>query len=168
MAGEKKASASQAKNRNMMIVAVIIIAALLVGIAVLGLPGASSDARMAQSDSYWNGDARPFAILTHTMASGGNGELVLKNMDPTGTYTINGVRLLIDEFAVSGSLGVSAGAGVPVAPGSTQTVSVPIYRISRNAKSGDMYSYNVVINYTSPNGMVSQEIGAKPIVGRYE
>lgn len=166
MAGEKKASESQAKNRNLMIVAAILIAAFLVGIDVFVSLGASSNARIAQSNSYWTGEARPFAILTHTMASGGNGELVLENMDSTGTYTINKIEMSINDIVVSGEMDTSIGAGAPVAPGATQKISISHF--PSNAKSGDMYSYNVVINYTSPSGMVSQQIGAKPIVGRYE
>ena len=166
MADERKASASQAKNRNLLIAAVILVAAFLVGIAVFGPLGESSDARMAQSDSYWKGEARPFAILEHTMTSGGNGELVLENMDSTGTYTINKIKMSINDIVVSGEMSTSIGAGAPVAPGATQKISISHF--PSNAKSGDMYSYNVVINYTSPSGMVSQQIGAKPIVGRYE
>jgi hypothetical protein len=59
----------QGATEYLVLLAVVLIIAL-VSIALLGFfPGLAGDARKTQSDSYWRGEAKPFAILELSLAS---------------------------------------------------------------------------------------------------
>ena len=42
-----------------------------------------------------------------------------------------------------------------------------VTNISGSGGAGSVYEFDVTINYTSPNGLTSKQIGGKPFVGKY-
>jgi len=144
----------QGATEYLVLLAVVLIIAL-VSIALLGFfPGLASDAKITQSQSYWRGEARPFAIIEHAV-SGTTGTFVLQNVDASGSLAMN--------------LGVGGGyntTSVTFAPGEIRTISVGSVVPSAGA-AGTMYDLNVTINYTSPNGIAMKQFGGKNIIGKY-
>lgn len=71
----------QGATEYLVLLAVVLIVAM-VAIALLGFfPGLAGDAKIAQSDAYWRGTARPFAILEHSLATDNNITLVVQNTE---------------------------------------------------------------------------------------
>jgi len=136
----------------------------LVAVALLGFfPGLATDAKMTQSASYWKGEARPFVIIEASLGnSSTGGALLLQNIDASGTYTINGVTL-------SNSLGAIVNTtNLTVGPGATQRVNfASTSAVKGTSASGSVYELDVSINYTSPNGIVSRQVGSKPLIGKF-
>ena len=146
----------QGATEYLVLLAVVLIIAL-VSIALLGFfPGMASDAKITQSQSYWRGEARPFAILEHAVTTGGAASIVIQNVDAAGTMTID-------------SLGVGAGSNgtdVSFAPGEVKTVNVASV-VAAGQTSGNVYDLNVTITYNSPSLTGLKQYGAKNIMGKY-
>ena len=145
----------QGATEYLVLLAVVLIIAL-VSIALLGFfPGLAADARITQSQAYWRGEARPFAILDNTFNSTGAGALVIQNNDASGTFTIT-------------ALGVANGSasGMPqsFAPGETKTVAITG---AQTGSAGGVYDLNVTVTYTTPNGVTSKQYGAKNLIGKF-
>jgi len=143
----------QGATEYLVLLAVVLIVAL-VSVALLGFfPGMASDARIAQSSSYWRGQARPFAILDNSITAAGVGTFILQNMEANGPYTIT-------------SLGVSNGSNstnTSFAAGETKTMSIN----GLPGTSGSVYDLNVTITYTTPNSVTSKQYGTKNLINRY-
>ncbi|HIH18981.1 TPA: hypothetical protein HA225_03310 [Candidatus Micrarchaeota archaeon] len=145
----------QGATEYLVLLAVVLIIAL-VSIALLGFfPGLASDARITQSNSYWRGEARPFAILEHSVTSGGVMTLIMQNNDATGSIGMTNISI------GAGSNGTST---ITFAPGESRTVTVS--GVASSPASGSVYDLQVNITYTTPNGIAGKQYGAKNVVGK--
>ncbi|MFA5183499.1 MAG: hypothetical protein WC405_19475, partial [Syntrophales bacterium] len=125
--------------------------------ALLGFfPGMASDAKITQSQSYWRGEARPFAILEHAVSTAGVASVVMQNVDASGTMTIRGVSI--------GNNTTTSGLSTSFAPGEVKTVTVGAVG---TGTSGNVYDLNVTITYDSPSLTGLKQYGAKNIMGKY-
>lgn len=150
----------QGATEYLVLLAVVLIIAL-VSIALLGFfPGLASDAKITQSNSYWTGDARPFHITEHAYTSDGTLQLILQNVESTGTVTLSALN-----FTFSNGTGYSYTTATSFAPGETKNIS--IIAVMPVGTAGTIYELSVNMTYTSPNGLVNKQFGAKPIVGKY-
>ncbi len=150
----------QGATEYLVLLAVVLIIAL-VSIALLGFfPSLAIDARITQSNLYWRGEARPFAITDYTFSStGGNGTLILQNNDASGA-------IRIDNLSIATCGGIST--TYTVASGDTRMLNVSSCP-SANLVAGSVYDYNVTISYTTNNGngITTKQIGTKGLVGKY-
>jgi hypothetical protein len=136
------------------LLAVVLIIAL-VAIMLLGyFPGMATDAKITQSNSYWRGEAMPFAITEHNINTTGYGTFLLQNMEANGPYTIT----LLEVGSYNNSTNVSFAAG---------EAKTLIIRSMGNNSNGQVYDLNVTISYVSPSGQTSKQYGSKNIVGKY-
>ena len=146
----------QGATEYLVLLAVVLIVAL-VSVALLGFfPGMAADARITQSQSYWRGQARPFAILDNS-CSGIVCVLVLQNMEANGPYTISASGLAVGACTANAS-------SAAFAAGETKTISVGT---CTNGTSGAIYDLGVNITYTTPNSVSSKQYGTKNMIGRY-
>jgi len=145
----------QGATEYLVLLAVVLIVAL-VSVALLGFfPGMASDARIAQSQSYWRGQARPFAILESSITAAGVGTFVLENMEANGPYTITSLAM---------SNGTPNTTSTSFAAGETKTMNM----VGVGGTSGAIYDLNVTIAYTTPNGITGvKEYGTKNLIGKF-
>ena len=145
----------QGATEYLVLLAVVLIIAL-VSIALLGFfPGLASDARITQSNSYWRGEARPFAILEHAIVgTTGAGSFVLQNLDASGT-------IVMTNFTVGNT---SYTTPVSFAPGETRTVSTTA---GNSGAAGQVYDLVVTIAYNSSNGVITKQYGSKNVIGKF-
>ena len=138
-----------------MLAAILIIA--LVALALLGFfPGLSSDAKVSQSASYWRSEAKPIAILEHSVGSAsGNLTLILQNVDASGTVRITGINVSNATYNSS---------TIKIGPGEIRTVIIG--GVETDA-AGTIYDFPINISYISPYGIPSKQYGLKSIVGKY-
>ena len=147
----------QGATEYLVLLAVVLIVAL-VSVALLGFfPGMASDARITQSQSYWRGQARPFAIIENSM-TGTTGTLVIQNMEANGPYTITASGLGVGIAACTNTTAFTFGAG------QTQTITLASCTAGT---SGAVYDLGVNISYTTPNGVTSKEYGTKKMIVKY-
>lgn len=150
----------QGATEYLVLLAVVLIIAL-VSIALLGFfPGLASDAKITQSNSYWQGDARPFHVIEHAYSAGGTLSLILQNVEATGTYTLTAINI-----SFTNTTGYSYTTATSFAPGETKNIS--IIGVLPVGTSGSLYELNVNLSYTSPNSLSGKFVGSKPIIGRY-
>ena len=152
----------QGATEYLVLLAVVLIIAL-VSIALLGFfPGLASDAKITQSQSYWNGEASPFRIIESSVsASGGTAQIVLQNVQASGTYVLGNISL-------TGTNGSQSAVSPIMSFGSGETKNITISGGQAIAgTSGSIYDFAVVIKYTSSNGINSTQTGAKNLVGKY-
>jgi len=151
----------QGATEYLVLLAVVLIVAL-VSVALLGFfPGMASDARIAQSQSYWRGQARPFAILESSMANtAGTGTLVIQNVEANGPYTITANGLAVGIPACTNA---TAG-GYAFAAGETKTITLSGCTAGT---AGAVYDLQVNISYTTPNSVSSKQYGTKNLIGKY-
>jgi len=152
----------QGATEYLVLLAVVLIIAL-VSIALLSFfPGLASDAKITQSASYWQGEARPFAIIEHSLTTSGTLTLVLQNKEASGTLSLTNITL-------SGA-GISGGSMSPssatFAPGESRTITISNITLS-SASAGTIYEINLNISYTTPNSISAKQYGAKPIMGKF-
>lgn len=148
-------SKGQGATEYLVLLAVVLIIAL-VSIALLGFfTGLASDARITQSNSYWRGEARPFAILEHSFTST-TGKLIIQNNDASGSYS-----------GLSAAVGNCSNSSSPTSlgPGETGTVTYST-TCGQPTTAGSVYDLNVTFNYTTPNGIAGKQYGSKNIVGK--
>ena len=151
----------QGATEYLVLLAVVLIIAL-VSIALLGFfPGLASDAKITQSASYWQGEARPFRILegAHTGADG-KLILVLQNVESTGTFTLTAINL---TYANGSGYGYTT--ALSFAPGETKNIS--IIGVLGTGTVGSIYELGVNMTYTTPNSLTARQFGSKPLVGKY-
>ena len=143
----------QGATEYLVLLAVVLIVAL-VSVALLGFfPGMASDARMTQSQSYWKGQARPFAIVESSITAAGAGTFVIQNMEAIGPYVITGITI--------GN--ASNSTNVTFAAGETKRH----YAGNNTGTANALYDLNVSINYTTPYGVASKQYGTKNLIGKY-
>ena len=146
--------AGQGATEYLVLLAVVLIIAL-VSIALLGFfPGLATDARITQSASYWKGEARPFAILEHSVSSSGTAQMVLQNVDASGLITLESISVGADTYS----------PGVSFGPGETKVLDVPTVAAGT---AGSVYEFPINLTYTTSSGLSQTQFGSKPIVGKY-
>lgn len=144
----------QGATEYLVLLAVVLIIAL-VAIMLLGyFPGMATDAKITQSNAYWRGEARPFAITETTINSTGHGNFVLQNMEANGPFVIT--LFQVGSYNNSSSTSFSSGEG--------KTLIIP--DMGSNT-GGSVYDLNVTISYTTPSGAAAKQYGTKNIVGKY-
>jgi hypothetical protein len=145
----------QGATEYLVLLAVVLIIALA-SIALLGFfPGMASDARITQSTSYWRGEARPFAILEHTITGAtGNATIILQNKDALGTS-------IITNLSVGNGTNTTS---TTFAPGESRAINI---RYGPTGTAGTIYDLSVNITYTTPGGVLTKQFGAKNLVGKY-
>jgi hypothetical protein len=147
----------QGATEYLVLLAVVLIIAL-VSIALLGFfPGLASDAKITQSNSYWRGDARPFAIIEHSI-SNGTVTLVMQSNEGAGVLRLTNVT--VGDVSYEGS-------ATAFAPGDTRTITISNYSDSTGMTSGSVYDASVVIRYTTANNVNMTQYGAKTLVGKF-
>jgi hypothetical protein len=156
----------QGATEYLVLLAVVLIIAL-VSIALLGFfPGLAGDARRTQSDSYWRGDARPFAIMEHS-ASGGALSVVIQNIDSdqrTMTGFIAGVgvgNVSPNFFPIAGI--VFAGGEKKAINSLNITLALPG---SVTCTPAATYDLNITFTYSSPDISGQKQIGGKNLIGK--
>ncbi len=151
----------QGATEYLVLLAVVLIIAL-VSIALLGFfPGLATDARITQSNSYWRGDARPFAILEVAVTTGGMATLVLQNNEAQGTMTMTNISIGTG-YNQSGTGGLGT-TGLLFAPGEQHRVTVNV----SGGAPGTSYDLPVNISYTSGNRVSATQYGVKNLIGKY-
>lgn len=150
----------QGATEYLVLLAVVLIVAM-VAIALLGFfPGLAGDAKKTQSDAYWRGEARPFAILEHAQ-SGTDLTLVLQNVEAD--------QRVINNISISGQgvSGVDSFSSVSpyFSAGERKTTTVDF---GQNCTSGSTYEYWVNISFNNSDNSISnqRQIGAKTLVGK--
>ena len=145
----------QGATEYLVLLAVVLIVAL-VSVALLGFfPGMASDARITQSQAYWRGQAKPFAILDASIASGASGTFSIQNMEAnsntmTGLYVGN----------CSNATSITFGAG------EIKTINAGTNCGAGTA--GGIYDYSVTINYTTSGGITgAKQYGTKNLIGKF-
>jgi len=144
----------QGATEYLVLLAVVLIIAL-VAIMLLGyFPGMATDAKITQSNAYWRGEARPFAITETNINSSGHGSFVLQNMEADGPFVIT--LLQVGSYNNSSNTTFSAGE--------SKTIIIP--NMGSNT-GGSIYDLNVVVSYTTPSRAETKQYGTKNIVGKY-
>ena len=145
----------QGATEYLVLLAVVLIVAL-VSVALLGFfPGMAADARISQSQSYWRGQARPFAILDISINTT-NATLSVQNMEANGPYTVSTNGILINGLGTTTSTAFAAG----------ETKTMNVVGAFTACTSGSVYDYNVTITYTTPNSVTSKQYGTKNLIGK--
>lgn len=148
----------QGATEYLVLLAVVLIIAL-VSIALLGFfPGLATDAKITQSNSYWRGEARPFAILEHSISSG-TVTLVIQNTEGAGMLRLTNITL--DHTATP------VGLPITLAPGETQNVQLANFTDGTSMNPGSVYDEKVNFYYNTSNGVPNTQYGVKGIVGKY-
>jgi hypothetical protein len=155
------AAKGQGATEYLLLLAIVLVVAM-VAIALLGyFPGMSSDAKLAESDAYWQGDARPFGILEHSLDQNGTLYLIVQNMD-TEQKNIDSIFAEGSSFfGVSGPRGTSAW----LSGGEKKTYRVKLW--DGACMAGNVYELNVNITYANAQGdIIKTQFGNKKLAGR--
>lgn len=146
----------QGATEYLVLLAVVLMIAL-VSLALLGFfPGMAGDAKKSESDTYWK-SARPFGILSHTIASGtGIGSLTIQN---------NGIDMLTITTIDIATCPYSGGS-VTLNAGEKRTIS-PAVVCTSPGSSGAVYEFSTNITYNTPNLSGLKQLGTKSLVGKY-
>ena len=158
----------QGATEYLVLLAVVLIVAM-VAIALLGFfPGLAGDAKIAQSDSYWRGTSRPFAILEHSMAStGSNITIVVQNVDADQReitqISMAGSGLSGMANSTSASSDLYSSSKRFFSSGEKKTLHVDL---GSSCTSGN--SYELYVNFTYNTGSINalKQYGEKTLVGR--
>ena len=110
------------------------------------------------SNSYWRGEARPFAVIDHQIGTTGAGTLILQNVDASGILTITAINNSNTTGTALSSTSVTFGSG------ETKNISITG---APTGTSGSVYDFGIVITYNSPNINGMKQYGAKNLIGKY-
>ena len=145
----------QGATEYLVLLAVVLIVAL-VSVALLGFfPGMASDARITQSQAYWRGQAKPFAILDASIQSGGNGTFSVQNMEANSNTMTN--------FAIGGCTNTTS-----MAFGAGEIKTITAGTNCGAGTAGGIYDWNVTITYTTSGGIANaKQYGTKNLIGKF-
>lgn len=154
---------------------VLLAVVLIVAMVALGLlsyfPGLAGDAKISQSNAYWQGEARPFEVTGAQQVSTGNFTMVVQNADADthlltaisisgGAVNGNYTPTVQEEYFTAGesrvfSIPITVG-GNPVGPGNPACAP------------GQGYDYYINFTYTSSDGTIGNEMqfGVKTLSGK--
>lgn len=154
----------QGATEYLVLLAVVLIVAM-VAIVLLGFfPGLAVDAKISQSDSYWRGSIRPFAVLQHAMPSS-TGVLTLVIQNKEGSQRVL-KRIDVSGSGLTGSLNVSnvSAQSSYFSAGEQRTFQI---NMSGNCTRGNSYEFDLSFDYEDSKGLLQQvQIGEKPLVGK--
>jgi hypothetical protein len=152
----------QGATEYLVLLAVVLIIAL-VSIALLGFfPGMATDAKITQSNSYWRGDAVPFAIVENAIVASGtsaNATLVLQSNEAGNVLTVRNITLGGDNMAWSDMPYSFAAGESHKFVGNFTPDDIP--------RQGMIYDFTVGIAYSNSDGMNKTQFGNKNLVGKY-
>ena len=151
----------QGATEYLVLLAVVLIVALVAMALLNFFPDLSTYAKISQSDSYWRGVSRPFAITESAQSSSSaNLIMVVENKDAE--------QRILTTIQVSGT-GVATNYTVTgnnryFSAGEKRTFTIPL---STNCTAGSVYEYKISFNYTNADGTISKvQIGDKPLMGK--
>jgi hypothetical protein len=154
----------QGATEYLVLLAVVLIIAL-VSIALLGFfPGLAGDARKTQSDSYWRGEARPFAILEHSGTTGVL-NLVIQNVEPEQRTIASITAGSAGATTITAPTGVFAG-GEKKSTTTMTTVPAGGFITAPACTAGSTYDLVITIAYSSPDLGSQTEVGVKNLIGK--
>ena len=144
----------QGATEYLVLLAVVLIVAL-VSVALLGFfPGMASDARITQSQAYWRGQAKPFAILDASIIQGGVGTFSVQNME-ANSNTLTNLTVGTCYNITSNAFGAGEVKTIPTATCNAGT-------------AGGIYDLAVTITYTTSSGITgAKQYGTKNLIGKY-
>jgi len=144
----------QAAMEYLVLLAIILVVALI-GIVILGgFAEGGGNAMETSSKAYWSGSAIPFGIeqwaqINDTLY------ITLVNKRPE--------RYILRSISLSGDV-KTLGVGWTVGPNARKNISISgLTQCDRAAY--DYFSYDMIFNYTTTNGVDRLQIGAKPLEG---
>ena len=144
---------AQGSSEYLILLAVVLIVAMVAIALIGGFVDLGAGSMETQSKQYWMGSARPFSAIDYSQQ---NDTFIvsLKNMEPT--------RVMVTAVTIGGD---SYSHNVSFNGGATKTVNVNMSRVC-DTESYDFFEYNVIINYTTTNGVQKSQVGEKPFVGK--
>ena len=151
----------QGATEYLVFLAVVLIVAM-VAIALLGFfPGLAGDAKQTQSDAYWRGEARPFAILEHSMNTSGNLTLILQNVDADQRKL---TAINIGGSGASKEHNVSS-TNQYFSAGEKRSIAIAT---DLNCTAGNTYELWVNFTYSNADATITgqKQYGAKTLVGK--
>lgn len=156
--GSKK---GQGATEYLVLLAVVLIVAM-VAIALLGFfPGLAGDAKIAQSDAYWRGTARPFSILEHSF-SGTTLTLVIQNTEAEQRQLTN--------ISIGGSGFNNLADTVPATAyySAGEKHSETITMAGTTCTAGNTYELYLNFTYSNADGSITgiKQYGEKSLVGK--
>lgn len=161
----------QGATEYLVLLAVVLIVAM-VAIALLGFfPGLAGDAKKAQSDAYWRGEARPFAIIEHAQGPLTNLTLVVQNLDADQKILTN---LSVAGGPINGSYNLNSTERY-FSAGEKRTLTMPISLgttaisgSNTGCTSGSTYEYFINFTYSNADQTITgqKEYGSKTLVGK--
>ena len=152
----------QGATEYLVLLAVVLIVAM-VAIALLGFfPGLAGDAKIAQSDSYWRGAARPYSVVEHSMVQSGANSvltLILQNTEAEQLKLTN-ISARGSGFANSTAPNQYFSAGEK----HNQTLTF----VGTTCTSGNTYELYLNFTYDNSDGSVTgqKQYGEKTLVGK--
>jgi len=137
---------------------ILLAVVLIVGIVAIALLGGFTDvsgsAMENESRQYWTGAVRPFIVQEYSQ-QGSTFYLTMKNVEAS--------RLMFNSISLDGT--DTYVANVSFNSGATKTLSFPV-STTCNETSFDFFEYDVIINYSTTNGLTKSQRGEKPFAGR--
>jgi len=143
----------QGASEYLILLAVVLIVAMVAIALLSGFTDTGSSATETEGKQYWVGSARPFTAPEYTQQNS-TFYFTLKNVEP-GRLTITSIALDSESYV----------SNISFNPGATKTISFPVSSTC-NETSYDFFEYDVLINYTTSNGLTKTQSGAKPVSGR--
>ena len=154
---------AQSSTEYLVIFAAIFVVALVVIFVLGNMPKMGEESLIKQSRSYWS-SAFPIQILDVKYATqwGGTMALRVKNADMKPLW-IKQWGIYLNNYP--SSVGPSTQVYLP--PGQEVTVIVwPPVSIFGPCNEGDLFEFDVRIDYVTRDGNTWTEIGSYPLVGR--
>jgi len=144
----------QGATEYLIILAVIIVIALVV-VGVMGwFPGLGTGINEQQSKTYWL-TASPFAIVDWKFTgTATQAELVIQN-STSDTLELEEVHIAGTDMDLTSDLNFSAG----------ERKNAGAFTTGKACTSGQIYEFDVRIEYSTEDGLTKTQAGTKPLVG---
>ena len=145
----------QGSTEYLMVFGAVLLIALIAVVMLGFFPSLATDAQIAASSQYWRSEARPFAIVEHTISTGGNGSVLLENVDGRRKLTVTSITVGNGTNSSSHTF----------MPGDTYIFAAP--GITAGGPTDAINETGANLTYSDVNGLTSAEYGSKALVGRY-
>ena len=144
----------QGATEYLVLLAVVLIIALI-SIALLGFfPGLATDAKKTQSDTYWRGQASPFRVLDHTIATS-NGVMTL-SVQNSGSD-----KITLNAYAIGGT--AVTGLNTSFQGGETKNINLTLgTNPCTGATRYEILGTQIMFNYTTINSLAKVQGGDAP------
>jgi hypothetical protein len=154
----------QGATEYLVLLAVVLIVAM-VAIALLGFfPGLAGDAKIAQSDAYWRGTARPFSILEHSF-TGTTLRLIIQNTEADQRRVTN-ISVGSTQYATTVPSSYVPGTGSAFySAGEKHNETITM---TTACTAGNTYELYVNFTYSNADGSITgiKQYGEKTLVGK--